>query len=108
MAIPLHKLKQAIEKHIRISHPPVWTGFLVELKEGRLFVIRISKDGPAEKAGMKVGDEVLRLADREVRSLAEIESTLKNFGPKESVKILVKRDGKEEAMSLVLEEKEFY
>jgi len=108
LAIPMHKLKAAIEKHVRISHPPVWTGFIAEGKDGKIAVQRVSKDGPAEKAGMKVGDEIVRFADRAVGSIAEIETALKGFGPKESVKIVVKRGGKEETLSLVLEEKEFY
>jgi S1-C subfamily serine protease len=108
LAIPLHKLKEAIEKHVRISHPPVWSGFTAEMENGKLVVTRVSKDGPGQKAGLKPGDVLLKVQDHEVRSGQDVEEALKPFAPGESVRVLIQREGKETTLTLVLEEKEFY
>jgi S1-C subfamily serine protease len=38
---------------------------------GRLFVARVSPEGPADRAGLKSGDMVIGVAGEEVASLAE-------------------------------------
>jgi predicted metalloprotease with PDZ domain len=48
-----------------------WLGFHTEETRGRVFVIRLSPDGPAEKAGLKVGDIVLTVDKKPVEGLSD-------------------------------------
>jgi len=48
-----------------------WLGFHAEETRGRVFVIRLSSDGPAEKAGLKVGDIVLTVDKKPVEGLSD-------------------------------------
>ncbi len=48
-----------------------WLGLYVEESRGRVFVIRITPGGPAEQAGLKVGDIILTVDKREVKGLAD-------------------------------------
>jgi S1-C subfamily serine protease len=48
-----------------------WLGVNTEEMRGRLFVTRVSPEGPADKAGLKSGDIVIGVGSEEVASLAE-------------------------------------
>ena len=47
------------------------SGVNTEEVRGRLFVSRVSPDGPADKAGLKSGDILIGVGNDEVSSLAE-------------------------------------
>jgi len=48
-----------------------WLGLNAEEMRGRLFVARVSPEGPADRAGLKGGDIVVGVAGEEVASLAD-------------------------------------
>lgn len=73
MFVPVDLLKPILEDLIARGRAagPVrpWLGINAEEAHGRLFVTRVSPDGPAEKAGMKSGDIVIAIGNEEVGSL---------------------------------------
>lgn len=75
MFVPAELLKSILEDLITQgkSAGPVrpWLGVNTEEMRGRLFVTRVSPDGPADKAGLQSGDIVIGVAGNEVASLAE-------------------------------------
>ncbi len=75
MFVPADLLKSILEDLIARGKPagPVrpWMGVNTEEMRGRLFVTRVSPEGPADKAGLKSGDILIGVGDDEVSSLAE-------------------------------------
>ena len=57
----------------RSPHPPrPWLGMSTQDPEGKLIVARLSPGGPASRAGIQVGDQVLGVGAARVSSLADL------------------------------------
>ena len=75
MFVPVDLLKSILDDLIAKGRAagPVrpWLGINTEEMRGRLFVARVSPEGPAERAGLKSGDIVIGVGGEEVSSLAD-------------------------------------
>jgi S1-C subfamily serine protease len=75
MFVPANLLKSSLDEwiaHGRAAGPVrPWMGVNTEEVRGRLFVTRVSPDGPADKAGVKSGDILVGVGNDEVSSLAD-------------------------------------
>ena len=75
MFVPADLLKPILEDLIargRASGPArPWLGINTEELRGRLFVTRVSPDGPADKAGIVEGDMLMGIGAEELSSLAD-------------------------------------
>jgi len=71
--------------------PRPWLGINVEEAHGRVFVIRVTSGGPAERAGLKPGDLILTVNEKAVNGLADFYRkvwALGNAGAEVSLSIL--------------------
>lgn len=66
----------------------------------------VTADGPAEKAGIRRGDVIMKIDDKSIRDSREVPRIIGNKQIGSTVRITVLRDGKEKTMSLVLGEYE--
>jgi S1-C subfamily serine protease len=64
-------LADLIAKGRTSAAPRPWLGINTEEAHGRVFVLRVTSGGPAEKAGLLSGDMVLSVKGLEVRGLAD-------------------------------------
>ena len=75
MFVPIDLLSPILDAMLqtgRSPHPPrPWLGMSTQDPEGKLVVGRLSPGGPAQRAGVQVGDMVLAVGALRVRGLAE-------------------------------------
>lgn len=84
MFIPINRFKPIREELVRKgrttqpNHP--WIGLYTEEARGRLFVQRVAKGGPSEKAGLDVGDIVVSVGDSPIQTQLEFYRSLWSYG----------------------------
>jgi S1-C subfamily serine protease len=85
MSVPVDLLKPILGDLIdtgRSSKPPQpWLGVHADETHGRVFIIRVTPGGPAEKAGIKAGDIILAVNQAPVKSLADFFRQIWASGP---------------------------
>jgi serine protease Do len=76
MFVPIDLLKPVLSELLergRTAKPPrPWLGMFTAESEGRLEVVALSPDGPAERDGIKPGDAVVKIGSKAVRTLADM------------------------------------
>jgi len=84
MFVPIDLLKPILEEMISTGRQKAaarpWLGVSSVEVDGRLKVIRVSSDGPAEKAGIEPGDIILGLSGQRVETLADFYRRLWSSG----------------------------
>ena len=75
MFVPIDALKPVLADLVangrRAGTPRPWLGVSADERQGRLFVTRVSPEGPGDKAGIQEGDIILAVAGEGVRTQAE-------------------------------------
>tara|TARA_B100000929_G_C15489509_1_gene413925 strand:- start:269 stop:1903 length:1635 start_codon:yes stop_codon:yes gene_type:complete len=86
----------------RINSAGEYTGIGALVKTGReaLTVMEIYKDYPADKAGLKAGDEIIKIGNINVADFNEDAGELLNGAPESNINITYKRQGEIKTTSL--------
>jgi serine protease Do len=69
-------------------------------------VSSVEKGGPADKAGIRVGDVILSLNDKPIDRFSDLSSSVAAMKPGSEAKLTVWRDGKEIKLNVLVEEME--
>lgn len=76
MFVPIDALKPIMADLLAFGHrdapPRPWLGLSVQDTPHGLVVVRVAEGGPAEKAGLAPGDQILAVADQRVRTIGEL------------------------------------
>lgn len=69
---------------------------------GGVLVENIAEGEPAEKAGIKAGDIIIRMDGKDVDSQVKLREVLKSHEPGNKIEVVVFRDGKEKSLNVEL------
>jgi S1-C subfamily serine protease len=85
MFVPIDLLEPILDDMIKLgrpSHPPrPWLGMYATPMEGQLVVGRLIHGGPAQRAGLRLGDVVLEVAGEPVTELGDLFRKVWSVGP---------------------------
>ena len=76
-----------------------------DVKKGAL-VLGVIEDSPAEEAGFRAGDVIVKVADEGINDADEVREIIRNLEPEDEVNIEVIRHGKTVKLRAILEETE--
>lgn len=92
---PLHELLADIGLRLQPeADSQSWLGWELEIRDAALVVRRVWRDGPAEQAGVGVGDELLALNGLRLRRPEDLETVLAAERPLHPHRLLTSRDGR--------------
>ncbi len=77
-----------------------WLGLNCEERDGEVRVLRVTREGPAEAAGVLPGDRILRIDDAEVGALETLWKALWRDGAERDVLLTIRRDGEQRAITV--------
>ena len=60
-----------------------------------IYVVKISADGPALRSGLKVGDIITRIDDREINKMSELRNYIYTKEAGDKVSLTIKRNNKD-------------
>jgi carboxyl-terminal processing protease len=92
----------------KINNTGEYTGIgaMVQRKEGKVFLKEIYKGFPADKAGLKAGDEIIQIGDINLKEYQDDASQLFRGAKNTKVEIQYRRQGKTQNATLVLDDVE--
>lgn len=89
--------------YIQEVTPEIAEKFGLEKSKGAL-VSDITPDSPAERAGLTRGDIILKIDDKEIQSVSELQQTVRSHRPGDKVKVELWRDKKTMVVEVALGE----
>lgn len=112
-AIPAQMVKNVVEK--LVSHGKVSRGYLgvsiddlnkeiskiYNHKTGAL-VLNVAKETPAFKYGIKRGDLIYAINDKEVKDRIDLQNRIGSFGPTQKIKLSIERNKKDITINIIL------
>ncbi len=129
LAVPVNELKADIERIRRefatgvvARRPPAeepaparkageepWLGLEVRAVDGGLEVVRVSRDSPAAKAGVRKGDVIVRVGSVRSVTRAALDKALAAKGPGDALRLsLLREDGSMEELTVTLARRNLY
>lgn len=84
------------------AEPRGFAGLECADDKGTVTVSRVLAGGPADKAGLKVGDELVRLGTYDIDNVRDVAKKLARHAAGTTLKTTVKRDGNEMTLTLEL------
>ena len=81
-------------------HDKVWIGAVEQSRQSQLIVRNVSKNSPAEKAGLRAGDEIMRINGMSVAN-GKFSAVARTLTEGDTVKLRIKRDNKEREVTLI-------
>jgi serine protease Do len=89
-------------KSEKIGETPVWLGVKADIDAKNCKLGEITKESPAEKAGLKAGDVITRFAGKEIGSYQDMVKLLQKHKPGDEVALELKRGDETKELRLTL------
>lgn len=85
-----------------MTRPRAWLGIVLGEGEGGLEITTVAEDSAAEKAGLKVGDRIVRVDETRMQSYRQVVQYVGGRRPGDTIELLIGRDEKQLELSATL------
>ena len=83
-----------------------WLGVSMDLKEGKIQIVQVVKNSPAEKAGIRKGDFIKKIDGKTIENTKEVVNIIREFKPEQKVKMELARGNTLQSVLVVIGELE--
>ena len=88
---------------VRADDPPEGSiGVMIKFEDGKIIVVSTIEKSPAEKAGLKADDVILKVNDVKAENVEDTAKEIVKHKPGEKIKITVDRGGKEKVIEVTV------
>ena len=87
-----------------ISVTDVFTAMQMRVNEYGVYITGVEKGSAAEKAGLKIGDRIISIADQQVSSDYDVQNVLLEYSAGDTVAVRISRGGQEQNIEITLDE----
>jgi serine protease Do len=94
-AIPIKRIGETLSEIFTPENKGFWFGARIKSDQGRLSVMKIETGSPAEKAGLKTGDLILKIADKPPKNFIEFMVELIKASENRDVTLTVSQRGEQ-------------
>ncbi|RKX71347.1 hypothetical protein DRP53_01915 [candidate division WOR-3 bacterium] len=102
-ARPINIIKKKLRELLKGERLTPWLGMAVERREEGMFITQIHPNGPAAKAGLKVGDRIKYFAERRIRGPVDWANFLASIAVGDTLSVVVSRKGRELSTRIIVE-----
>lgn len=86
------------------TRPRGFVGIELDERDNGVFVKSVLEGSPAAKAGLQPGDQLRSVSGVDIDDPRDLKRAMAKTAPKDAVKFVIKRDGKEQTMTVTLGE----
>jgi putative serine protease PepD len=104
-AIPINSAKRIADEIIdtgQSSTPIIGVSLDTAYTGDGARINEVNKNGPADKAGLRPGDVIIGIGDRDAQDATELVVAIRSYAPGDSVTLTFMRKGREEQVTLTL------
>lgn len=104
-AVPVVKVLdifQDLKKYGKVRRG--WLGISMDFKDGRVKILRVVKNSPAEKAGIRKGDFIKKINGKTIKTTGEVVKIVRGFKPEQEVKMELTRENIPQSALVVIGE----
>lgn len=80
-------------------------GILISETGEGVRVLRVIEEGPADEAGLRRGDRIRKIDDKEIGSYRELVRAIRDKDPDDTVKVTIRRDGEDREKEVTLQKR---
>jgi serine protease Do len=81
-----------------------WLGVQMDIKNGKVQILDVVENSPAEKAGIRKGDFIKKINGKTIKNTGEVVKIVREFKPEQKVKMELTRENKPQSALVVIGE----
>jgi len=81
-----------------------WLGVQMDFKDGKVQIVQVVKNSPAEKAGIRKGDFIKKINGKTIKDTGEVVKIVREFKPEQEVKMELTRENTPQSALVVIGE----